>query len=111
TISAPPVITGGAGGDNTCATDFDCSVGLDGGVGGKCGPDPMRKLPDGGVILTCLCDNTTNAWKCPQVPGESFFSVCPDRPGIQACATSLVCTPPQGMLFQPRGAPDYGCGL
>ncbi len=101
--------SGMAADPDNCKTDVDCNKGHD---AGHCGIDPMRKQQDGGPVLSCLCDNTNpNLWKCPTQRDGGYLSVCPGGPGIQVCAESVVCRPPQGMLFQPRGNPNYGCGL
>ncbi|MGQ0507537.1 MAG: hypothetical protein ACT4TC_19720 [Myxococcaceae bacterium] len=109
-VNLGPVPTAGAVEFDMCTTDADCRAGHDAGVG-KCGSDPRRKLPDAGTVKSCLCDNSTKAWVCPRVPGETFFSICPALPGPQACAQSVTCAPTAGQLAAPSGAPSYGCGL
>jgi hypothetical protein len=94
---------------DNCKSDSDCNKGHD---AGHCGVDPVTKAPDGGPVLSCLCDNSNpNSWRCPTTADGGYLSVCPGRPGIQVCATSVVCKPPAGMLFAPKGNPTYGCGL
>jgi hypothetical protein len=114
-LSSPPIDfyivdpSGMALDPDNCKTDVDCNKGHD---AGHCGIDPFRKQQDGGAVLSCLCDNANpNAWKCPAQRDGGYLSVCPANAGIQVCAQSIVCKPPQGMLFQPRGNPNYGCGL
>ncbi len=109
TVNSPPIDF--VSGTDNCQTDQDCSLGGDAGSG-HCGVDPMRKQQDGGPIKSCLCDNTNpKAWRCPSLEDGGFLSVCPASPGIQVCARSIVCAPPSGMLFVPKGDPTYGCGL
>ena len=99
----------GAMGADDCAVDLDCQVGA---PMGRCGPDPARRLPDGGPIKVCLCPAGSLKAQCPNDFDAGIESECldgvPDSPSV--CITSYVCQFPGNRYIQPRDG-GFGCGL
>ncbi len=99
----------GAMGADDCAVDMDCQVGA---PMGRCGPDPARRLPDGGPIKVCLCPAGSLKAQCPNDFDAGIESECLDGvPGSPSvCITSYVCQFPGNRYIQPRDG-GFGCGL
>ncbi len=90
-----------------CETNADC------GTGGLCDADPYEKLPDGGVVLTCLCtaDGTsTKTAGCPADPANGIIGYCRHAPAgtLQYCLSSVVCMPGLNSVY---GTENFGCGI
>jgi hypothetical protein len=96
--------------DSFCTNDDACRAG--GNDAGRCAPDPLLRLPDGGFAKACLC-TAGAASQCPNSTGGMVRSQCLDAtPGlVTSCIESLVCLSPNGELFTPPGTPTFGCGL
>lgn len=95
---------------DSCATDMDCQAGA---PMGRCGPDPARRLQDGGVIRTCLCPAGSGKTQCPNDLDAGIESECLDGvPGSPSvCIESYVCASVPGTRYvQPKDG-GFGCGL
>ncbi len=94
---------------NYCNSDSDCNQGTD---AGRCGPDPVERLRDGGVVRSCICPAGSRKSQCPNNEDAGIESECLDGvPGSSSyCITSYVCQFPQSRYFASNDG-GFGCGF